>query len=73
MPHVSANYYADQITDQLNPLNICSSRLLLFSKRVRADFQSDHRYPRGGKGLDTSFSQKERMQANIEAAKLEVY
>ena len=44
-----------------------------FSRRVPADLQSHYRYPRVVQGLHTSSPQKARVQANIEAAKLDAY
>ena len=42
-----------------------------FSRRVPADLQCHYRYPRVVQGLHTSSPQKARVQANIEAAKLD--
>ena len=44
-----------------------------FSRRVPADLQCHYRYPRVVQGLHTSSPQKARVQANIEAAKLDAY
>ena len=44
-----------------------------FSRRVPADLQCHYRYPRVVQGLHTSSPQKARVQANLEAAKLDAY
>jgi hypothetical protein len=44
-----------------------------FSRRVPADLQCHYRYPRVVQGLNTASPQKARIQANIEAAKLDAY
>jgi integrase len=44
-----------------------------FSRRVPTDLQCHYRYPRVVQGLHTSSPQKARVQANIEAAKLDAY
>ena len=44
-----------------------------FSRRVPADLQCHYRYPRVVQGLNTSSPQKARIQASIEAAKLDAY
>ena len=44
-----------------------------FSRRVPADLQCHYRYPRVVQGLHTSSPQKARVQANMEAAKLDAY
>ena len=44
-----------------------------FSRRVPADLQYHYRYPRVVQVLHTSSPQKARVQANIEAAKLDAY
>ena len=44
-----------------------------FSRRVPADLQCHYRYPRVVQGLHTYSPQKARVQANLEAAKLDAY
>ena len=44
-----------------------------FSRRVPTDLQCHYNYPRIVQGLQTSSPQKARVQANIEAAKLDAY
>ena len=44
-----------------------------FSRRVPTDLQCHYNYPRVVQGLQTSSPQKARVQANIEAAKLDAY
>jgi len=40
VPHLSTDHYADQITDQSNPLHVYSRRLLLFFTTVRPYLES---------------------------------
>ena len=44
-----------------------------FSRRVPTDLQCHYNYPRIVQGLQTSSPQKAKVQANIEAAKLDAY
>ena len=44
-----------------------------FSRRVPTDLQCHYNYPRIVQGLQTSSPQKARVQANLEAAKLDAY
>ena len=55
------------------PYTFVRSGYFYFSRRVPADLRQHYSYHRIVKGLGTSSPQRARVQANIEATKLDAY